>query len=447
MRTLCGFLNGEGGCVLFGVTPQGKIVGTDLTDESTRSIPDLFRFFEPAVDIHQVRIALDNGKWIYVLRVPRGVPEEAPYMYQGRAYVRNGSRTDTMPSEVLQARLMKRASATIRWEIQEAKGVSVSDLDVAEIAETMARGVNANRIPAQDGTLSPQAALKKLKVMRDDGTMLNAAVALFGTPNAIDFPQCRVHLAHFDGIDKTADYLDGPLQVSGSAFSVINAALEFLRRRLPVAGRILTGVFERKDDPVFPVRVLREALANAVAHRDYSQAGGGVHVAIYANRVEVTNPGSLPVGWTVESLLGDHESQPRNPLIANAMYLRGVIEQWGRGTGTIWNLCQTLGHPAPEFFTRAGSFGVSLFSAVPLVAGYVGVVPRLAELQWAILRQLESRGMAVSELHVALGSGVTRETVRFHLRELKRQGFVLSPGRPGPGAKWELDRAGIDLVR
>lgn len=114
MKTLCAFLNGNGGTVLFGVTPQGKIIGIDLTDENVRSLPDLFRFFEPAVAINQERVPLSNGKWVYVLRVDAGMPEQRPFQYHGRACVRNGNRTDVMAQSVFEEHLMHRGSAARR---------------------------------------------------------------------------------------------------------------------------------------------------------------------------------------------------------------------------------------------------------------------------------------------------------------------------------------------
>lgn len=161
-----------------------------------------------------------------------------------------------------------------------------------------------------------------------------------------------------------------------------------MRRRLPIAGRMVPGVFERQDDPVFPVGVIREALANAFAHRDYSQANGSISVAIYADRIEIINPGSLPTGWTLASLLEPHESK--------ATELAG------------------------------------------LSAGHV-----------AILRDLRTGPRSVSRT-VAVLTGTKAETtarnVRFFLQGLHKQGLVESPARRGPGAEWSLSELGRKAV-
>jgi len=118
---------------------------------------------------------------------------------------------------------------------------------------------------------------------------------------------------------------------------LLSEAIQFLTRHLPVAGRIEPGLFERVDEPLFPPIALREALVNAFCHRDYAQAGGAVSVAIYDDRFEIWSSGELPLGMKVEGLKREHLSRPRNPLIAEVLYRRGLVERWGRGTQKMLN--------------------------------------------------------------------------------------------------------------
>jgi len=104
---------------------------------------------------------------------------------------------------------------------------------------------------------------------------------------------------------------------------VLEEALQFLGRHLPVAGRIEPGLFERADSPLFPPVALREALVNAFCHRDYSIIGGAVSLAIYDDRLEIWSDGILPFGLKIEDLKRDHLSRPRNPLIAEVLARAG----------------------------------------------------------------------------------------------------------------------------
>ena len=127
------------------------------------------------------------------------------------------------------------------------------------------------------------------------------------------------------------EFLDNR-QFNGNALTLLTNAERFLRETLPIAGRFEQDRFERIDEPLYPPLAAREALANALCHRDYSIGGGSVGIAIYDDRLEVTSSGSLHFGLTPEKLFAPHESRPWNPLIARTFYRRGIIEEWGSGT-------------------------------------------------------------------------------------------------------------------
>jgi len=105
--------------------------------------------------------------------------------------------------------------------------------------------------------------------------------------------------------------------------------------------------FEREDVPLFPIEALRETLANAFVHRDYTSGSGSIGVALYDDRLEIISPGELHFGLTPAKLLLPHESKPWNPLIASAFYRRGITEKWGRGTLKIVELMIAAGQRAP----------------------------------------------------------------------------------------------------
>ena len=225
-------------------------------------------------------------------------------------------------------------------------------------------------------------------------------------------------------------------QLTGHAFELLREADLFLRRHLPVAGRFEPGVLERIDEPLFPPLALREALVNALCHRDYSIAGGAVSVAIYDDRLEISSTGLLPFGLTVADLKRDHESYPRNPLLANVFYLRGLIERWGRGTQKIVELCVQAGHPEPEFEERAGSVTVRF-----IPSGYTPphrVSHDLTERQRRILHALRDGDRRRSQyIREALDVNLPASTLRDDLVFLRSLGLIESAGR-GAGAVWWL---------
>ena len=203
----------------------------------------------------------------------------------------------------------------------------------------------------------------------------------------------HLRLARFLGNDKSA-FIDSR-QTHGHAFRLLDEAMSFMMRHLPISGRFEPGRLERIDEPLYPVAALREAVVNALCHRTYRNVGGAVSVAIYHNRLEIWSDGLLPFGLAPEDLKRSHESRPRNPLIANVFYRRGSIEQWGCGTERIVELCARAGRPEPEFGQQAGSFWVQFAAGDAARRRGLGAEPQsFATLEGAMESSLRSHQLS-----------------------------------------------------
>lgn len=112
---------------------------------------------------------------------------------------------------------------------------------------------------------------------------------------------------------------------------------------------------EREEHLTIPYKAIREGVLNALTHRSYRDAGGSVGIAIYDDRVEIENPGTFPHDWNLDKIKSDHESKPQNPMIANVLYKRKVLESWGRGIGLMLSECRKANLPEPEYITDATS--------------------------------------------------------------------------------------------
>lgn len=342
-----------------------------------------------------------------------------------------------MPQDAYQRLLLERAHGRHRWENRPALGIDINDLDLEEVRRTAAMAIANGRLPATTPIHDATDLLDRFG-LHAGGSLLNAAVVLFGRKLLPDYPQCQLRLARFRGTTKN-EFAD-QRQFNGHALALLEEATAFLERNLPVAGRIEPGVLERQDRPLFPPLALREALVNAFCHRDYAQAGGAISVAIYDDRLEVWSTGKLPFGLRVEDLARDHRSLPRNPLIAEVFYRRGLIERWGRGTQTIIELCMQAGHPAPEFMEAAGDVGVRF-----IPAGYVAphkVEHNLTSRQRQILHELSATATrSFAEIRLRIDPAIPERTLRNDLQLLKRLGLIDSKGH-GRGAAWFLEAAG-----
>ena len=359
-KTVCGMLNGLGGFVLFGVTDKGKVVGQLVAANTIEDIAAEMRKIEPPAFPDIETVGIKRGISAIVLNVSGG---GGPYTYDGRPYLRQGPTTIVMPREEYERRLVERLHATQRWENEPVpEGVSVKDLDSQEILLTLDNAVRLGRLESGVRRDLP-SVLRGLELIHDD-TLLNAAVVLYGKADRLKslYPQMSIRLARFRGVNRLADFSDNR-QYWGHAFSLLHRAETFLMDHVPIAGRVVPGKMIREDQPLYPPRATREALANALCHRDYSMPGGAVAVAMYDDHLEIVNPGNLHFGITPQKLTEPHESRPWNPIIANVFYRAGIIERWGSGTLNIVDWCKENANPNPAWKEQTGSVYVTFLPA------------------------------------------------------------------------------------
>ena len=429
--TVCAMLNHRGGHVLFGIAPDSRVVGQRVSERTVEQVSAEIQRIEPPAfpEIERVRISGDLE--VIAVRVSPGA--SPPYQYRGAAYWRVGNTTQAMSAEEYNRMLFERMHNERRWENQPADGWTVDDLDVAELRNTVAEAVRIGRLN-EPGSRNAEDLLRGLGLLRG-GVLFRAAAVLFGNAERLEseMPQCLLRVARFRGLDRS-EFLDNR-QFNGNAFILLAGAVRFLRDTLPIASRFESGRMARIDEPLYPPLATREALANALCHRDYAMGGGSIGLAVYDDRLEVTSTGPLHFGLTPDDLFEPHESRPWNPLIARTFYRRGIIEEWGRGTIKMADLATSAGLPRPEIEERGDCVTVRFRRA-----DYVA--PRhddgeLTEQQRTVLTLLyrSDRALALRDIRAALGPQANERRLREDLANLKAKGLVESTG-VGRGARW-----------
>lgn len=280
----------------------------------------------------------------------------------------------------------------------------------------------------------PADTLRGLGLLRD-GELLRAAVVLFGDTERIasEMPQCLLRVARFRGSDKT-EFLDNR-QFRGNTFALLTHAERFVREMLPITGRFEQDNFKRIDKPLYPFLAVREALANAFCHRDYSIGGGSVGVAIYDDRLEVISSGSLHFGLTPDKLFSTHESAPWNPLIADAFFRRGIIERWAMGVSKMVKLTSESGLPRPEIEDDGVCVTVRFRHGQRVLKQIKQSEP--VELRREVLALLDRTGSSLArrEIVAQMSVAVSDRQVRRILEELRDGGLAVPAGH-GRGARW-----------
>jgi ATP-dependent DNA helicase RecG len=198
--------------------------------------------------------------------------------------------------------------------------------------------------------LGEQASVKEILThlnLLNGNKICNAALLLFGKSPQHFFINSEVRCAYFRGIE-VAKPIPSYKVFKGDVFELVDQAAEFVLSKLDysVGTRAKSTSIPGKYE--IPKEIISEALVNAVAHRDYT-SNASVQVMLFKDRLEIWNPGSLPLGWTTDNLKRLHTSVPANPLLAEPMYLAGYIERLGTGTSDMVRIARENGLKEPEF--------------------------------------------------------------------------------------------------
>ena len=239
----------------------------------------------------------------------------------------------------------------IRWQPFDAAfdtNAKLEDLDEDKMHDFIVQARAKRNFPLLENS-TPTKLLTHLSLMDEKGRISNSAVLLFGKRPQKFFITSEVKCVQFFG-----NVVEKPLPAyqicRGTLFDMIDQATAFVMDRvdLAVGTRAEGKTASVPTNYELPPDAVKEAIVNAVAHRDYT-SNGSVQVMLFRNRLEVWNPGQLPYGLTVSKLLEPHKSLPANPLIADPLFWTGYVDKVGTGTEDIVNLCKEKGLKEPEY--------------------------------------------------------------------------------------------------
>jgi len=306
-------------------------------------------------------------------------------------------------------------------------------------------GIAGGRINASAENDSLESLLDKFKLLKE-GKVTNAAVVLFGK-NLYDYPQLMLRMAYFRGKEKLV-FVDNK-QAEGNFYDLLDAGIAFCFRHLSLSGEV-KGLL-REEHLEIPIEALREALTNALCHRRYDDPRATVSLAIFDDRLEITNPGRLPVPLTPKTIKQPHGSYPYNLRIAQVLYLSTNLERWGTGVGRMVELCREQGVPEPEYVTNGHEVkivfkkkhksnsdeneNVNVGSNAGSDVGSLSVV-QLTERQKEIIRLIkENPIMSSQQMSVVLS--VVKRTIERDLADLQKKGVLSREGKTSAG-RWVL---------
>ena len=387
-RDLAAFANSSGGKILLGVRDNGTAVGIRDSNKLRAQIQDMARNCDPPV-----KVLIEVVGKVMVITVWES--ESKPVQCREGFFWRQGATTQKLSRDEI--RDFFRSEGAIRFDLTVCpKFRYPEDFD----REKFDTWIRQSRITPRGRV---DDVLVNIEVAERAGRRLilrNAGVLFFAKNVNHFFPQAYVTCLLARGTEKV-DILDRK-DFAGGLVSDIEESLRFIERNTRTGYRI--EKLRREDVPEYPMRALREAITNAVMHRDYFEAGANVFVEIYDDRIEISNPGGLPKGLSREEL--GTRSVRRNPLIADLLHRIALIEKAGTGIRRMIEDARRYKCPEPKF-TVNGFFITTFWPAREIVRK---ITPQVGEQvteqvteQVAIMLQAACEPSSLKELQSAVG--------------------------------------------
>ena len=324
-RELCAFANCDGGTLLIGISDRGRIVGVTDHNRVKSRIQSIARSTDPPIDVEID--AMDE-----VIRVQIPAQDRKPYSFGGRFFRRDGSSSQQMA----RAEIEDLFYATGRLHFDRTP-CAAFDIERHLSDEIWERFSERAKIPE---AMDRIAALLNLGLVGAAQRVTHAGAWLMARDIRTVTTAAHVSCALFLG--RTKSRILDRRDFHGPVPTMIDDVTAWILTKINV--ELIIKSVRREERPELPEDALREAVANAVAHRDY-RSPGNVQIYVFKDRVEIVSPGGLPAGMT-EADLGA-KSLPRNPLLFGMLYRMDVVEHIGSGIRRILDRCREHGVPQP----------------------------------------------------------------------------------------------------
>lgn len=291
----------------------------------------------------------------------------------------------------------------------------------AQNLEFKRMAVHNNRLEEDTLQDSNEELLEKLLLLENDH-LKRAAILLFHPKPERWVSNAFVKIGFFADDHANLRHHD---EVHGTLFDQVFNTIEVLKLKYLKAVISYDGIVRQERFPV-PLEALREAVLNAVVHKDYASAAP-IQISVYPDKIMIWNPGELPDSWTLDTLLNKHSSRPFNPDIANAFFRSGLIESWGRGIERIIKACENNGNPTPEWQVSGGDFWAIFHFAYRNEMVDVESRPESrpeSQLASDILDLLGNAELSKAELAEKLGHKTVSGELNKQVRSLLKEGFI-----------------------
>lgn len=419
LKAICGLANTDGGKVIIGVGDDGRVKGVNITNKDLEKISQTIANklgIHPSIELEE-----REGREIMVITVPKS---DIPISFNGKYYERVGNTTREMSPERLRQFFLKDTN----WDALINNEAEFSEIDEETVKMFIRMARDRGRLGVFDEDTDIKVLFEHLK-LSNKGRLTNAAVMLFGKAPQRYFINASLRVIRL----KNDTVPIGDRLIEGNLFRQVMEGEEAIKNFINVRYEIKG--FEREDIWDYPLPAIREALINALIHRDYFRWNVQTQIKIFDDYIWFYNIGGLPEGISLEQLKKPHSSVPRNPLIVHIFYLAGLIEEMGTGTGRIIESFKLHGLPEPEFREEMGGFSV-YFRKNIYTEEYLRDLG-LNDRQIKIIGYLKAQGSAGLSSFKSLFPDVSEKTIYRDLQDLIQKGLLSQMGEK-KGRRYEL---------
>ena len=348
LKVISAFANSNGGKLILGLDDRGQPIGLKNANKLLEDIPNKIRSklgIIPSVELEKT----DNHEIIHILVSPSSVP----ISYNGKFYLRSGSTVQELRGRDLADFLIRKTGMTWDNAIEDRGNFDLIDMTTIDDFKRYA----VDRISSIAKEADVTILLQKLNLI-EESKLKRATILLFGKDPQRFYSQSVVRIGKFlsDTEIQSTDI------VKGNLFQQLENTLEILRMKYLRSQTKFEGI-HRRDILEYPHEALREAVINALIHRDYIGTSQ-IQIRVYPDKLIIMNEGKLPPEVPAEKLKTNHLSRPRNRLLAEVFYYAGFIEAWGRGTIKIVEKCVEQGLPEPDFKEEHGVMTVIFYKDI-----------------------------------------------------------------------------------
>lgn len=351
VKTVIAFANTAGGTIIIGVEDDGKIVGVDDPFKMEEKIASAISDNIKPLIMPDIEFSTVENKTLLVIKVSHTI---------GPFYLKQAGEPDGVLVRL--GSTNRQASPQLIDEIYRQR--TKQSFDELPCLRTSEKDFDPKLVKLVFDNFEHNPTTAKLKslglLVKHGGQTVpsNAGIILFANEETRfhEFADARVSCARFAGTEKV-DFIDR-VDIDGGLLTAIEEVPKFIRRNTRMAAEIKE--MRRKDIPEYPVSAVREALLNALMHSDYSIRGSRILVAIFSDRMDITNPGMLPLGITLEDFKNG-VSSIRNKVIARVFEKMELVEQWGSGYKRIMDICIDGSYPEPKWEEFGSAIRVTFY--------------------------------------------------------------------------------------